>query len=641
MIVNKWMTFITLKASLLALTLLVSSCVGEISVLGTKKEAKAYTAEYIYPNVVLNPGDGARVESPLSVKCIGPSNVEVDLLKCSVPDILPTKTFESPEGYGPSFIDSNGNTVRNYYGKGTTTAASSEAITCSFDYVFVNGQCQLPFRFKVNITNTGNYHLVFSSLFALMAKYDFTIDWGDGVSEKIINPTGSIPHSYEASVTPYTITIYGKFPAFNGSAMGTNLKNRIVEVSSLGDVGWEDLSGAFQNANNLLLFNARGDTSNVTNMSAMFSGASKVESLDLTSFNTSNVTDMSVMFRGTSKLNELKLNKIISGNLTGFDTSKVKKMNNMFYGTSELLSFSDITNFRTSEVVTMEGMFAFSSVNDLDLSNFETINVTTMKDMFFLSNIKKINISNFDTSNVVDFANMFSITQVKEINFPAEFKTGENATMSAMFSTALGLESLDLSSFDTSRVVNMNAMFTNSSILKQLNVSSFNTGQVRNMDSMFSGLLFLEELNISHFEINSANNVSSMLAFLSRLLYLDLSGIEFLPETNLSSIFNSVTKFEYAKKSKIDLSNVVFNVADSANSFFSLLPTDKGLNVKLEGTIFREPYTFLNSNNVQNFDSGINYYCTSVPTNLTGLNCLDPTLFPDVVPELITDPPAP
>ena len=57
------------------------------------------------------------------------------------------------------------------------------------------------------------------------------------------------------------------------------------------------------------------DTSNVTDMSYMFSG-SLSESLDLSSFDTSNVTNMSGMFW------ESKTEKL---DLSGFDTSKDRK----------------------------------------------------------------------------------------------------------------------------------------------------------------------------------------------------------------------------------------------------------------------------------------------------------------------------
>ena len=64
------------------------------------------------------------------------------------------------------------------------------------------------------------------------------------------------------------------------------------------------------------------DTSNVTNMSNMFSDCRSLTSLDLSSFNTSKVTDMRYMFYGCSKLTSL--------DLSSFNTSNVTNMGSMF-----------------------------------------------------------------------------------------------------------------------------------------------------------------------------------------------------------------------------------------------------------------------------------------------------------------------
>ena len=75
----------------------------------------------------------------------------------------------------------------------------------------------------------------------------------------------------------------------------------------------------------------------------MFSGCSKLTSLDVTRFNTSAVTSMSSMFSGCSSLTSL--------DLTGFDTSAVTSMYWMFSDCSKLTSL-DLSSFDTSAVTT-------------------------------------------------------------------------------------------------------------------------------------------------------------------------------------------------------------------------------------------------------------------------------------------------
>ena len=186
------------------------------------------------------------------------------------------------------------------------------------------------------------------------------------------------------------------------------------------------------------------DTSNVTSMSSMFKGCSKLTSVNLTKFNTSNVTNMSSMFSDCKLLTSLDLTK--------FNTSNVTNISSMFFGCSSLTS--------------------------LDLTNFNTSNVTNMSSLFFnCRSLTSLDLTNFNTSNVT--------------------------MIGGMFSGCSSLTSLDLSNFDTSKVTNMNSMFSGCSSLTSLDLSSFNTSQVTGMTGMFSGCRSLETLNLSNFYIGT------------------------------------------------------------------------------------------------------------------------------------------
>ena len=105
------------------------------------------------------------------------------------------------------------------------------------------------------------------------------------------------------------------------------------------------------------------DTSNVTDMSDMFSNCRSLTSLDLSGFDTSNVTDMSYMFSNCWRLTSL--------DLSGFDTSNVTDMPGMFEECANLTSL-DLSGFDTSNVENIEFMFwKCYLLTSLDLSGFD------------------------------------------------------------------------------------------------------------------------------------------------------------------------------------------------------------------------------------------------------------------------------
>ncbi len=77
-------------------------------------------------------------------------------------------------------------------------------------------------------------------------------------------------------------------------------KDKIIEVKNLGDVGWKSFRNAFWLCKKLSKFTSGNtDTSQVTNMSSMFSGALSLISLDLSAWNVGSLTSASDMFKDT------------------------------------------------------------------------------------------------------------------------------------------------------------------------------------------------------------------------------------------------------------------------------------------------------------------------------------------------------
>lgn len=112
------------------------------------------------------------------------------------------------------------------------------------------------------------------------------------------------------------------------------------------------------------------DTSDVTNMFAMFEGCYSLKSLNLRGLDTGKVTGMIYMFRQCFSLESI--------DLSSFDTSNVKSMSHMFADCTSLKSL-DLSNFDTSKVINAEGMFQdCTNLESLDLSNFNLSNISNL-----------------------------------------------------------------------------------------------------------------------------------------------------------------------------------------------------------------------------------------------------------------------
>ena len=257
------------------------------------------------------------------------------------------------------------------------------------------------------------------------------------------------------------------------------------------------------------------NTSNVTNMSYMFSSCHSLASLNLSNFNTSNVTNMYCMFHNCNNLTSL--------DLSNFNTANVTDMGSLFTRCISLTSLN-LSNFNTSNVTNMGGMFSScSSLTSLNLANFSTANVTNMASMFSgCSSLTSLNLSNFNTSNVTNMGSMFSsCSSLTSLNL-SNFNTANVTSMNGMFYYCSNLTNLNLSNFNTSNVTDMSWMFIGCSNLTSLNLSDFNTSNVTDMRLMFSGCSNLTSIDLYNFNTANVNDMGKMFENCSRLTSLNL-----------------------------------------------------------------------------------------------------------------------
>lgn len=130
------------------------------------------------------------------------------------------------------------------------------------------------------------------------------------------------------------------------------------------------------------------DTSNVTNMNAMFNNCQNITTIDLSAFNTKNLNSIDSMFYYCKTVTTI--------NLTGWDYSSLKTMYATFSGCSKLTKII-APNIDTSKVTNMWSMFSGCPVLET-IPNLDLLSVTDVSNMFrncyklanlTLKNIKK------------------------------------------------------------------------------------------------------------------------------------------------------------------------------------------------------------------------------------------------------------
>ena len=269
----------------------------------------------------------------------------------------------------------------------------------------------------------------------------------------------------------------------------------IMEYMFYNDVNLVSLSGV-----------TNWDTSEVKSMAGVFWSCRSLTGLDLDNWNTKNVTDMSNMFNGTSKLDE----KNVYG-IDKFDTNKVTNMYGMFSSTG--YTVLDLSNFKTGNVTNMSYMFSKTSKLQKIIGNFDTGSVTNMGYIFSnstISDIGQLHIEDWDVSNVTNLT--FGFSQDNNLKYiPIDkWDVSKVTDFSYTFYLSPSFENLPVSNWDVSSATTMRGMFWGTGV-KTLDVSTWDTSNVDTFYAMFDAMSNLETLDISNFDTTNATDVQAML----------------------------------------------------------------------------------------------------------------------------------
>jgi surface protein len=211
---------------------------------------------------------------------------------------------------------------------------------------------------------------------------NISVDWGDG-STNTYSTFGNRTHTY-STAGEYTVKITGTLTKFGNIGF---TQEKLIRVTSFGDIGLIHLASAFRGAINLTQAPATLPAT-VTNLSSLFYGCTSFNQ-DISGWDVSNVSSMGSVFQGCKAFNQ-PLNTWNVSNVTimGFmfanaenfnqplnswDVSKVKDMGYMFSGAK---AFNQPLNgWNVSLVQSMGSMFTDCLNFNQDLSGWNMINV--------------------------------------------------------------------------------------------------------------------------------------------------------------------------------------------------------------------------------------------------------------------------
>lgn len=361
---------------------------------------------------------------------------------------------------------------------------------------------------------------------SIPATYYHTDDWNVAADNTITlkhEPTSGstvyVPNSFDFEHAVYLTPDYIK----HLSQLGVS--QLFIDHQGNGTVKAQagDWSVAFANGKWTKLDLANLDTAEVTNMTGLFEGDTKLISVvNIDKWNTSNVTDMHGMFAGTNSL------VADSGTLDlhDWDTSKVIAMNSMFDGSCSLTKI-DVHGWNVSNVVGVNGV----GNNGMDMMFRCSASIGGSTLAYNASKLQTVDISGWSNPDkLTDVGRMFmfdrNLQEVKGIN---EWLSHPNniQLMGEMFRGCTKLQRLDLSKWKVTNLTNMGSAFRECPALQSLgDLSHWDTHNLQSLNSTFNGTTNFNDpvtLNsLSHWNTGNLHDLNE--AFMnSGITKLDLS----------------------------------------------------------------------------------------------------------------------
>lgn len=196
--------------------------------------------------------------------------------------------------------------------------------------------------------------------------YDFTVDWGDGNTDKItVFNAANVTHTYSISGI-YTIKIVGLCRGWQFNNTGDRLK--LLTIAKWGCLRFSAITNDFNGCANLTISATDYPfLGNLGTMTSFFRGCSLLTQVPgLASWNTANVNSFSNMFLNCSVFNQ---------NINSLNVSKSTTFSSTFQGCT--LYNQPMSSWNITLATTIINMFNGCVAFDQDISAWNISSVTT------------------------------------------------------------------------------------------------------------------------------------------------------------------------------------------------------------------------------------------------------------------------
>ena len=405
------------------------------------------------------------------------------------------------------------------------------------------------------------------------------------ISQNGKNVFTNTPSLNEVSIRGVTFGSEVPFSFFQSQSIKT------IDATDVNLSGTRTLEGLFQDAKGLteIIGLDTWDTSNIKDMSSMFSGCSALVTIDLSAFNTSNVSNYKNFFKNCSNLQSVVLDnwditRISIGNLasgffsgdsslksistkdwkipyeftywvsnwnipssvetidvTDWDVSNTINLSYLFYNGTGIKSIIGTNTWDTSKLTNVNYMFSYcSNLESLNLDDWDVSKISSRSYFFYNDpKLKTLSLRNWAFGSSILSASNFYWYYVETIDV-TDWDLSTVTSLAYAFYGASKLKTvIGLDTWDTSHVTNMSYMLYDCRELENFDLSKLNTSNVTNMNYTFYNN-YLLPIDFSKFDTSNVTSMSYML-YGCRNMSHNFSNLQTNNVTNMSGMFGGLT----------------------------------------------------------------------------------------------------